>query len=112
MCQKKENGGAGVKDIRVMNISLLTKWRWRLLDGENASWKNVLCKKYGACVGTLLDGNNIRWPRYSSLWWKDLVKLGDFGAPNWFNSVVARKVGNGLTTRFWEDRWKGESVFV
>jgi len=25
-------GGVGVRDIRVMNISLLAKWRWRLLD--------------------------------------------------------------------------------
>ena len=27
VCQPKRNGGVGVKDIRVMNISLLAKWR-------------------------------------------------------------------------------------
>lgn len=27
MCQIKKNGGLGVKDIRVMNVSLLAKWR-------------------------------------------------------------------------------------
>ena len=27
VCEAKRNGGAGVKDIRVMNISLLAKWR-------------------------------------------------------------------------------------
>ena len=40
-----------------------------------------------------------------------MVTLGDFGAINWFNSVVDRKVGNGLSTRFWEDRWIGEKCF-
>ncbi|AES94340.1 hypothetical protein MTR_5g013360 [Medicago truncatula] len=38
------------------------------------------------------------WPRHSSLWWKDVVNLGDFGNLDWFNSVVVRKVGNGLSS--------------
>ena len=36
VCQQKCNGGVGVKDIWVMNVSLLAKWRWRLLDGKAA----------------------------------------------------------------------------
>jgi len=47
VCQKKVNGGLGVRDIQVMNISLLAKWRWRLLHGEEALWKSVLVQKYG-----------------------------------------------------------------
>jgi hypothetical protein len=39
------------------------------------------------------------------------VKLGDFGCPNWFNSEVVRKVGNGLNTSFWNDRWRGDKSF-
>lgn len=34
VCQQKRKGGSGVKDVRVVNVSLLTKWRWRLLDGK------------------------------------------------------------------------------
>jgi hypothetical protein len=37
-----------------------------------------------------------------------VVKLGGFGSQDWFNLVVERKVGNGLTTSFWNDRWVGE----
>jgi len=111
VCQEKENGGVGVKDIRVMNISLLAKWRWRLLDGEKALWKSVLVKKYGENVESVLQGSNMVWPRHSSLWWKDVVKLGDFGSQDWFNQVVMRKVGNGMSTSFWNDRWKGENCF-
>jgi len=39
-----------------MNVSLLAKWRWRLLDGKAALWKDVLQAKYGNRVGRLLEG--------------------------------------------------------
>ena len=100
-CQSKGKGGLGVKDIWVMNVSLLAKWRWRLLDGEKALWKEVLEEKYGPCIGGLLEGSDSPWPRHSSLSWKELVKIGDFGVRGWFNSQVSRKVGNGLNTSFW-----------
>lgn len=51
------------------------------------------------------------WPRHSSIWWKDVVNPGDFGNLDWFNSVVVRKVGNGLLSSFWNDRWRGEKCF-
>jgi hypothetical protein len=31
MCKEKNKGGPGVRDVRLVNLSLLTKWRWRLL---------------------------------------------------------------------------------
>lgn len=106
MCKQKTNEGLRVKDIRVMNISLLAKWRWKLLEGEEALWKRVLVKKYGEGVSSLLDGSNLVWPRFTSLWWKEVVKLGDYGGLDWFNLVVDRKVGNGSATSFWNDRWR------
>jgi len=82
-----------------------------LLDGEIALWKDVLKVKYGHCVGNVLESATSGWPRYTSMWWKDLVKLGDFGGLNWFNSEVARNVGNGLNSSFWNDTWRGDVYF-
>jgi hypothetical protein len=31
VCKDKNQGGLGVRDIKVVNLSLLSKWRWRLL---------------------------------------------------------------------------------
>ncbi|MCI10071.1 RNA-directed DNA polymerase (Reverse transcriptase), partial [Trifolium medium] len=47
VCQDKNKGGLGVQDIRLVNISLLSKWRWRLLLPGRPLWKDVLVAKYG-----------------------------------------------------------------
>ena len=36
-----------MRDVRAVYLSLLAKWRWRLLNEENALWKEVLVKKLG-----------------------------------------------------------------
>jgi hypothetical protein len=46
VCREKKDGGLGVRDVRVVNISLLTKWRWKLLCEVPALWKQVLVAKY------------------------------------------------------------------
>ena len=71
-----------------------------MLDGEKALWKDVLEVKYGPCVGSLLEGINMVWPRHASVWWKELHKLGDFGGVGWFNGEMVRIVGNGMDTSF------------
>jgi hypothetical protein len=37
VCQPKENGGLGIRDIKLVNLSLLAKWRWRIIQGERYS---------------------------------------------------------------------------
>jgi hypothetical protein len=46
VCQEKNNGSLGVKNIKVVNFSLLAKWRCRFLKLEDeAFWKDVLVAK-------------------------------------------------------------------
>jgi hypothetical protein len=33
VCKSKANGGLGIRDLRAVNLALLSKWRWRLLSG-------------------------------------------------------------------------------
>jgi hypothetical protein len=73
LCLPKKKGGLGVRDIRVVNISLLAKWRWRLLFEDHTVWKEVLRSKYdGSVVGKPNLGDESK-PWFSSLWWKDIL---------------------------------------
>ncbi|GAU20845.1 hypothetical protein TSUD_120370 [Trifolium subterraneum] len=82
-------------------------WRWRLLQKENALWKEVLVAKYGikACL-------NVHWigcelPRTSSPWWRDICGLDAKEGGSWFDQHMSKVVGNGESTRFWFDCWSG-----
>lgn len=45
-----EKGGLGLKNIELFDLSLLGKWRWRLLVEKEALWYKVIVAKYGEVV--------------------------------------------------------------
>jgi hypothetical protein len=106
VCRPKKEGGLGVKDLKAFNLSLMAKWRWRLLVEEGSQWKNILSAKYGE-VGGLVLGMGAR--SRASLWWRDLVGLGVVrGVPgDWLQEVFVKKLGNGSNTNFLHDIWCG-----
>lgn len=105
VCRPTSMGSLDVRDLRVVNSSLLTKWRWRLLSNGHELWKEILAAFYGVkIVGNVgLDGRG--QTRISSVWWKDLCPLDS--CSGWFSNAVVRKVVNGSTTLFWKDIWIG-----
>jgi hypothetical protein len=110
LCRPKEDGGLGIKNIRLVNVSLLTKWRWRLLVSQQALWSSVLKAKYGNEIGFSSELLGCGNKRFASLWWKDLCKLGRISVNNnedWCSEVMVKKVGNDGGTRFWLDKWIG-----
>jgi hypothetical protein len=112
VCLPKSKGGLGVRGVRIVNISLLAKWRWRLLSNENMLWKEVIRSKYGAtAIGNVILGEECK-PRYASLWWKDVCSIGTNLHQNWFAISAVKKIGNGLNTRFWKDCWVGNSSLM
>src|ERR1044072_4640785 len=50
VCRHKDVGGLGVKDVVLFNKSLLAKWRWRALVGEDGLWVRVLQARLGASL--------------------------------------------------------------
>jgi len=112
VCQPKEVGGLGVRDVSLVNLSLLAKWKWRLLQGDNTLWKEILVERYGLKVGEFLKEGVGVWPANASRWWKDLVSLAKGNEVDWFYEEVVRKVGNGATTSFWKATWRGGEPFM
>ncbi|XP_058750811.1 uncharacterized protein LOC131623820 [Vicia villosa] len=40
--KSREEGGLGIRDIDSMNVSLVMKWKWRILMEDNAVWCDLL----------------------------------------------------------------------
>ncbi|KAK2414852.1 hypothetical protein QL285_037392 [Trifolium repens] len=109
VCKEKREGGLGVRDVRVVNLSLLTKWRWKLLQNEPALWKDVLVAKYGTRLLHFVNFNGIPGGRITSCWWKDICAIEDcVQSKKWFAEASKRRVNNGVSTFFWSQVWIGE----
>ncbi|XP_058783223.1 uncharacterized protein LOC131657889 [Vicia villosa] len=116
VCLPFLKGGIGIKDVGDFNHVLLNKWRWRILKGEEALWFKVIKARYGDFSMESFCGGMSSNPLSSlsssshslaSVWWKDMIYLGnDKGEdPVAFNCRFV--IGNGFVTPFWEARWVG-----
>nr|GEX02402.1 putative RNA-directed DNA polymerase, eukaryota, reverse transcriptase zinc-binding domain protein [Tanacetum cinerariifolium] len=102
------SGGLGIGSLFASNVAMLTKWWWRFYSESNSLWKLIVIS---------IDGNDGKiGPDYPSsplpsYPWKNITHLNkhlsrlDIS----LHSIFARKVGDGLTFKFWNDHWVGES---
>nr|KYP70309.1 Putative ribonuclease H protein At1g65750 family [Cajanus cajan] len=47
VCKSKDEGGLGIKDVKLLNWALLGKWVWRCLLSPGMMWAKVLHGRYG-----------------------------------------------------------------
>ena len=77
-----------------------------MLVDRGGMWYRVLVARYGELGGRLEVGG-----RSVSCWWREVSRIrerdGD-GSSSWFHTHVLRRVGDGIETSFWYDRWIGE----
>jgi hypothetical protein len=90
-------------------LSLLTKWRWRLLTKGDSQWSSVLVARYGDVHILSLD---LGRPTKTSLSWKDIEGIGRVRglSGDWAQEVFVKKVGNGGSTKFWHHAWCGSTT--
>jgi hypothetical protein len=103
VCRPKESGGLGIRNLRFVNIALLTKWRWRLLNSKESVWKSVLLAKYGFNIVGTSDLASCHNVKFASLWWKDICSLGSLNSDpsvDWCIDIMIRKLGNSGSTKF------------
>ncbi|XP_058726857.1 uncharacterized protein LOC131598257 [Vicia villosa] len=85
VCLLKEKGGLGIKRIDDFNVALLQKWRWRILEENDALWYKVLKARYGDVnfnmVNSCSNGYN------TSFWY--CKWLGDFCLKDRFPSLFS-----------------------
>lgn len=95
-----------MKNIALFNLALLNKRRWRIFEGNNSLWYNILKIRYGDLTSNVFGmGKNCKLSSSFSFWWKDIVKIGSLSScdPIVVNSRFY--VNNGFIALFWESTW-------
>lgn len=71
-----DKGGLGIRNVDDINVTILFKWRWRILRGSNSLWYQVLEARYGDICLQVVNGGHIIYPKIPNFeWWVDIVKI-------------------------------------
>ena len=97
MCRPKDQGGLGIENLEIKNKCLFSKWLYKILNEEDV-WQELLHNKYlNSKKLSQIDAK----PSNSLMMVKSsFVMRGSF------------KVGDGQSTRFWEDTWLGDTLLA
>ncbi|XP_048615609.1 uncharacterized protein LOC125588345 [Brassica napus] len=96
LTKPKAEGGLGFRDIQLFNQALLAKVAWRIITVPNCLLARILTGKYCKKQSFL----NVANPSVAShgwrgiLWGRELLK-----------EKLGKSIGNGQTTRVWQDVW-------
>ena len=89
-----------MRDLRNVNLALLAKWRWRLLQGNDGIWRDIIRTRYGVGQPSPHLGGRPSGLRGVSSWWSNISLLGSDRAAteDWFSNGVSRVIGNDPST--------------
>ncbi|GKV39902.1 hypothetical protein SLEP1_g47602 [Rubroshorea leprosula] len=113
VCKDKKKGGLGVKDLRKFNMAILGKWWGKLVSEEKGLWKKIIFEKYGKA-----GEHSYYWLREENnsgtKWWRDICRVNTIAGENrgWLSDGFNLKVGEGVSTNFWWDNWRGEGCLA
>ncbi|XP_023911364.1 uncharacterized protein LOC112022977 [Quercus suber] len=96
LCEPKECGGMGFKELKYFNLALLAKQGWRLQNGHNSLLYRILKAKYFPNSDFL----NVALGTNPSYTWRNILS-----AQSIVKQGVRWRVGNGKDIRIWGDKW-------
>jgi hypothetical protein len=95
VCTPKDQGGLGVLNLEIHNKCLLSKWLFKLINGDGV-WQQLLKNKY-------LRNKSLTQVQYmpgDSQFWAGLMKV-----KKEFLSFGKFDLGDRSQVRYWEDSW-------
>lgn len=95
ICNPKDQGGLGIRNIHVLNQAYFIKLGWALINDLNVLWVHILYSKYKCGVASILT---IAKGHHSSYIWNVVVNNWDHVLSN-----LAWSINNGHITRFLMD---------
>lgn len=97
----------GFKDIGLFNISLLLKWKWRILNDMTSIWSKLIDFRYHSFGIPSMSRGFHKGRNYGSILWRDLSNLGcdDGSSKDCFRDNLRCILGKGSDADFWSIRW-------
>ena len=96
LTKPKAKGGLGLRDIQLFNQALLAKLAWRILTVPNCLLSRILLGKYCHNKSFL----EVYVPAVCSHGWHSILHGLEL-----LKSCMRKAIGNGLTTKVWQDSW-------
>ena len=97
ICTPTGQGGLGVPHLKMMNMTLLTKWVKRIIGPEEDVIRSVMRDRYGAGVDRDKMTTRVRG---ASAFWRGLGKV-----ISTIQNFFSARLGDGALFRFWLDEW-------
>ncbi|KAM1120649.1 hypothetical protein EV1_002321 [Malus domestica] len=96
LCESKNKGGMGFRELEMFNMALLAKHVWRMVDNPDALWVRVLKARYfPRCdIFTATRGSRPSWAWTSLLEGRKVIMRD-----------VKWQLGDGTKIRIWNDNW-------
>ncbi|OVA20888.1 Protein kinase domain [Macleaya cordata] len=95
-CKPKHQSGLGLRDLNLLNLSLISKLGWRLLTDVNSLWATILKEKYFPQCHPL----NSKPKTNSSWFWKGICK----GLEH-INKYSVWEIRDGESVNIWDHNW-------
>ena len=93
----KDEGGIGLRNFKLWNITLLLRLAWLLFSGSSSLW--VAWHRHHNCPTSYSFWTQTESPLMS--WnWRCILRLKDL-----ISRFLTAEVHSGLNTSFWYDRW-------
>ena len=96
VCENKEDGGLGFKDLTDFNTAMLDKQLWRLIEKPNSLFARVFKGRYFKNASPLEPIRSYS-PSYG---WRNIVS-----ARSLVSKGLIKRVGSGTSISVWNDPW-------
>ncbi|XP_026438254.1 uncharacterized protein LOC113336795 [Papaver somniferum] len=99
----KSEGGLGIRNLKVTNDALLTKWLWRYGEEKMSLWRKIIFEKFGGIEEVWLPKDSKR--TYGWGLWRGILNQSAF-----LKNGSKISIGRGNKTNFWDDVWCHEKT--
>ncbi|XP_074369747.1 putative mitochondrial protein AtMg00310 [Apium graveolens] len=96
LCNAKEDGGLGFKNLKLFNIVMLAKQGWRLLNNANPLVTSLMKARYFPHTDFL----NAKLGANPSYTWRSILEAQDV-----IKQGCRKRIGDGQSTNIWEVPW-------